>query len=201
MDLSFQTLTTLSLSKHRYSLRRLWVRLNFAMRQKQSDVRKTITRQLSSLQRSMRHFVDTLNGYLSTQVLHGSAWLELRRKLCDGSLKTVKDLRLAHDRFLTATLRACFINESHPTSRIVRDAVTRCYDSIMHFCETVDLQHGVDVRADFESISRSFRATTFELCASLRTYATAHGHLAHDQIHELRMALDPEFFGVGRNSV
>ena len=186
-----------------YSLRRLWVRLNYVLRQQRQEDKKAallnksqriLARRMSSLQRSMRHVVDTLNGYLSTQVLHGFAWLELRRKLCDGSLKTVKDLKLAHETFLRATARACFISEDVMTSKIVRDAVDRCYDCIMQFCETVDLHHGIQHDADYQGISRSFRASTFELCASLRTYATCHGHLAHDQMRELRMALDPEFF-------
>ena len=186
-----------------YSLRRLWVRLNYVLRQQRQEDKKAallnksqriLARRMSSLQRSMRHVVDTLNGYLSTQVLHGFAWLELRRKLCDGSLKTVKDLKLAHEIFLRATARACFISEDVMTSKIVRDAVDRCYDCIMQFCETVDFHHGIQHDADYQGISRSFRASTFELCASLRTYATCHGHLAHDQMRELRMALDPEFF-------
>jgi len=161
-----------------YSLRRLWVRLNFVLRQQEKQDNMVLARQMSSLQR----------------VLHGFAWLELRRKLCDGSLITVKDLRLAHETFLSATARACFISENVMTSKIVRDAVSRCYDCIMRFCETVDLRRGIQLDADFQGISRSFRASTFELCASLRTYATCHGHLAHDQIKELRMALDPDFF-------
>ena len=145
--------------------------LNYVLRQQRQEDKKSallnkshriLARRMSSLQRSMRHVVDTLNGYLSTQVLHGFAWLELRRKLCDGSLKTVKDLKLAHETFLRATARACFISEDVMTSKIVRDAVDRCYDCIMQFCETVIFAYSA--RCRLPGISRSFRASTFQWC-------------------------------------